>query len=233
MSGLWFVTPAWQRVGLTAVCLEQRRRVIGELAAAGVEAHCVVVADDENLDTARALGFDTVERRNDAGLGRKFNDGMEHAAREGAEWIVPIGSDSWIMARYLLPLPHPRQTRTSQLYAVADAGRLGSLRVRTASGAGPYVFHRSLLEGCGFRPAEDALMRGIDHSTIRGIGRTPPWTPRDVDRLQYVGFRGVPTISPYERLFARWGEREWPDPWSRLASAYPADLVAAARRAIS
>ena len=108
---MWFVTPAWQRYELTAVCLRQRQWVIEQLADHGIEARCVVVADDENLDIARALGFDVVEQRNDRGLGRKFNDGYEHAARAGATWIVPIGSDSWIDPRYFLPAPAPRPHR--------------------------------------------------------------------------------------------------------------------------
>ena len=41
---LWFVTPAWKREELTAVCLDQRLDVIRYLGTHGLEARCVVVA---------------------------------------------------------------------------------------------------------------------------------------------------------------------------------------------
>lgn len=227
---VWFVTPAWKRFELTAVCLEQRRRVVEVLAAAGVEGRCVVVADDENLDIARDLGFDVVERDNDW-LGRRFNDGMEYAARHGADWIVPIGSDSWIDPAYLLPLPRPRETRTSRLYAVVEAERMATLRVGAPGGkstAGPYMFSRRQLEDSGFRPAGDTLNKNIDSSTIAGAGFVR-WAERDLHPLQYIGFRGHPHITKYSRLWERWGVAEHRDHWARLETVYPADLVARAR----
>ena len=87
---IWFVTPSWQRYDLSAVCFDQRLDVIRTLAEHGIEAHCVVVADDENLDLARERGFATVEQDNEW-LGRRFNDGIEYACRNGASRVVPIG----------------------------------------------------------------------------------------------------------------------------------------------
>jgi hypothetical protein len=212
---------------LSEVCFAQRRHVIDTLAEHGIEAHCVVIADDANLDLAREQGFATVERDNEW-LGRKFNDGMEYAGKHGAEWIVPIGSDSWIDPIYFLPLPNPWETRTSAMYCAVEADRLAELCVGR-SGAGPYMFHRSLLVRSGFRPAQDELHAGIDGSTIRGIGRPIRWRQRDMHPLQYVGFRGTPLITPYDRLMSKWGVREHDDPWAILAKHYPADLVQRAR----
>lgn len=227
---VWFVTPAFQRVELTAICLEQRRRVIESLAGAGVEAHQVVVADDENLDVARELGFATVERDNEW-LGRKFNDGIEYAGKHGAEWIVPIGSDSWIDPAYFLPLPSSRETRTSAMYCAVEAERLAELRVGR-NGAGPYMFHRSLLVHSRFRPADDFVHRNIDRSTIAGIGRPIRWASRDLHPFQYIGFRGQPLLTTYERLISKWGVREH-EPWDILARHYDADLVDRARAALN
>lgn len=230
---VWFVTPAWRRFPLSAVCFEQRRQVIAELAKHGIEAHCVVVADDRNLALAAAAGFETV-RRDNRWLGRKFNDGIEYAGRNGAEWIVPIGSDSWIDPAYFLPLPSASETRTSGAYCAVTRSRLGVLDVG-GNGAGPYMFHRSLLEPSGFRPAEDRRRRGIDGSTIRGIldrGLDPHWTDYRVHPLQYIGFRGFPLLNSYERLMKRWGTVEHADPWEQLARHYPAELVTAARAAL-
>jgi glycosyltransferase involved in cell wall biosynthesis len=228
---IYFVTPAWQRFALSEVCFAQRRHVIDTLAGKGIEARCVVIADDENLDLARAQGFDVVEQSNE-GLGRKFNDGMEYAGAHGADWIVPIGSDSWIDPAYFLPLPSNGVTRTSQLYSVVTADRLGEVRVRTRAGAGPYMLHRSHLAP-SFRPASDALLRHVDSSTIKGLSGIPGWRHQHLNPFQYIGFRGTPTITPYGRLMKRWGVREHRDPWAILTRHYPADLVERARTALA
>lgn len=228
---IYFVTPAWQRFELSAVCLEQLRRVIDELALHGVEARCVVVADDDNLDIARGLGFDTVEQDN-TWLGRKFNDGQEYAGRQGAEWIVPIGSDSFIDPAYFLPLPESHLSRTSAMYAPVELDRLAELRVGRG-GAGPRMFHRSLLAPVGFRPAPDEINRNTDHATLRGIGRPVRWEWRDIHPLQYIGFRHPPFITRYDRLWSWWGVAERTNPWELLAGVFPADLVERARIAMT
>jgi len=226
---IYFVTPAYQRFALTAVCLEQRRQVIEHLAAQGVEARCVVVADDENLDIAKGLGFDTVEQNNDW-LGRKFNDGMQYAGEHGADWIVPIGSDSWIDPAYFLPLPSKPVARTSIRYAVVEPQRMATLKVRRR-GAGPYMLHRDLLKRSGFRPAIDELRKGIDGSTILGIGPMR-WEQRDLHSMQYIGFRGIPHLTKYADLWRKWGAGQFNNPWELLAQHYDPALVEQARLAL-
>ena len=228
---IYFVTPAFERFALTAVCLEQRKRVIDELARNGIEARCVVIADDANVAYAASLGFDTVERDNEW-LGRKFNDGIEYAARHGAEWIVPIGSDSWIDPAYFLPMPDPALTRSSGMYAVVTAERVGYLDVANPRNpAGPHMIHRSRLPE-SLRPAVDERNRYIDSATLAGLSNVR-WELRDLHPLQYIGFRGHPHITPYERLWKAWGVSESTDPWTELATVYPVDLVERARRSLS
>ena len=224
---VWFVTPAHQRVELTAVCLEQRVLVREELAKLGVEAHCVVIADDENLDVARALGMHTVERDNTF-LSRKFNDGEEYAGRRGAEWIVPLGSDAFVDPAYFLPLPQPRHTRTSAMYAPVEVDRLAELKVGRI-GAGPHMFHRSLMEPVGFRPLPETLNKNCDYNTVVGFRRPLTWEWRDVHPLQNIGFRYHPLITSYAGMWRKWGVVERTDPWQRLAAVYPPDLVERAR----
>lgn len=223
MTVLYFVTPAWQRYELTAICLEQRRQVIDALATHGIEAHQVVIADDENLDIARSLGFEVVERDN-RWLGRKFNDGQEYAGKHGAEWIVPIGSDSWVDPAYFVPLPPTGRTRTSRMYVPVKPDRLAILRVGKM-GAGPHMFNRRLMLGSGFRPAPDEISRNTDSLTIRGLDRPPLWQWRDLHPFQYVGFRVPPFITQYDRLVSRWGVSESTEPFELLAEHYPTDLV--------
>jgi hypothetical protein len=225
---LWFVTPAFGRLALSEVCFDQRVHVIEVLRKAGIAARCVVIADDANLDLARERGFDTVEQDNEW-LGRKFNDGFEYACRNGASRIVPIGSDSWIDPAYFLPMTTLRYTRTSRSYCVVTADRLGELRVDDAKGAGPYVLPRLVFRASGFRPAEDEKNHGIDRSTIKGIRPKPRWLQRDVHPYQYVGFRGIPHLTPYQTLMDAWGVAEHTNPWGILAQHYPADLVERAR----
>ena len=228
---IWFVTPAYRRFALSAVCFEQRRRVIETLASNGIAARCVVVADDDNLDIARACGFDVVERDNQW-LGRRFNDGIEYAGKAGASRIVPIGSDSWIDPAYFLPLSTRDRTMTSSYYSVVTANTLGQLTVNDQKGVGPYVFPRHVLRP-KFRPAKDEIDHGVDSSTVKGIRMRLRWKRHDVHPLQYIGFRGNPHISSYEGLMAAWGVREHPEPWAMLAQHYPSDLVAGAKAALS
>ena len=229
---IWFVTPSWRRYDLSAVCFDQRVAVIRTLAEHGIEARCVVVADDENLDLARERGFDVVEQNNDW-LGRKFNDGIEYACRNGASRVVPIGSDSWIDPAYFLPMIPRFHTLTSGLYAVVTADRMAECDVTDAKGAGPYVIDRMALRYSHFRPAKDEIRRGVDGSTIRGIRMQIRWKHRDVHPFQYVGFRGETFLTPYESLVQAWGVREHLDPWPILAEHYPVDLVERARAVLS
>jgi hypothetical protein len=230
---LWFVTPAYRRFNLSAVCFDQRAGVIEALRQAGVEAHQVVIGDDANLDIARRFGFATVERDNQW-LDTKFNDGMQYAGEHGAEWIVPIGSDSWIDPAYFLPLPDPSETRTSPIYCAVEQERMAELWVGRGSGAGPYMFHRSLLEPSGFRPAGDGQRnRGIDGATITGIGVPINWRQQNLHQFQYIGFRGTPHITPYAKLL-RWvinerGKSTWP----QIAARYGQDLVERVREALA
>jgi glycosyltransferase involved in cell wall biosynthesis len=233
MTSIWFVTPAWQREQLTAVCLEQRQRVIEQLASWDIEAHCVVIADDGNVDTARQFGFDVVEQDN-TWLGRKFNDGIQYAVEQGATWVVPIGSDSWIDPWYFRHLPPDDLAivRTSQLYAPVEADRLAVLRVASPRNpAGPHVFHRDLLKRAGYRPMPDQISRNTDSNTVRALSPFR-WQQQEVHSLQYIGFRAPPFITQYALLWQRWGVRELLDPWAQLARHYDSDLVARARQAM-
>lgn len=226
---VWFVTPAWQRFDLTRVVLEQRRRILDWLSERDVEAYQVVVADDQNADLAESLGFDAVRSPNYA-LGRRFNDGIEYAARHGAECIVPIGSDSFLDPAYLFPLPAEHVLRSSTLYAVAEAERIGRLSVRRGVGVGPYMIPSAHLPKSR-RPADDFRKRGIDGSTIRGLRRG--WRTEFVDLhpWQYVGFRSHPQMNSYDKLYGRLGVGEEYNVAEVLAEHYPADLVERALQA--
>lgn len=225
---VWFVTPAWQRYAISDLCFAQRRWTMDRLAAVGIESECVVVADDHNLVLARAHGFQTLERDN-AWLGRRFNDGIEYAASQGATWIVPIGSDSWIAPAYIDPLPDESLTRTSTLYALLARTKLAELQI-PGDGVGPYMIHRDRLPRSK-RPSVDGLASGVDNSTLAGL-RDVRWEVRDLHPLQYVALRAAnaPQLHSYRTLYRRFGVREHRAGWDRLTSIYPPELVKATRR---
>lgn len=226
---VYFVTPAWRRLELSEVVFAQRRLCVSYLAERGVEARSVVIADDENLELARAAGFETIERDN-RWLGRRFNDGIEHAARQGADRIVPIGSDSFLDPAFLFPLPPRRRIRSSPLYAVAERDRLARCYVR-GPGAGPYMIPPDRLP-TDLRPSAERRARGIDRSTLAGLRRPLLWEHVELHPYQYVGFRGEPRMNDYERLRDRIGVGEEQDVAEILSEHYPRRLVERALAAL-
>lgn len=231
-TSLWLVTPALQRYALAEVCFDQWKQVSAALARRGIDLCVVVVADDENLDIARAAGFDTLEQNNDR-LGRRFNDGIEYACRHGADWVAPIGSDTWIAPDYFDPLPEPHESRRTRLATVVRYDRLAELFV-TNIGVGPFLYHRTQLAPTGFRPAEDALQKGIDTSTMLGVAEHHDlvWDERNVSPYYHIGFRGKPHMTRYSALWRAYGQRELFNPWEVLAEHFPVDLVRRAQDAL-
>lgn len=247
---LWFVQPVHGRAGLARLCMEQRRRMLDELAGLGVDAQMVVVGNDANLDTARELGFATLERPNV--LGAKVNDGIEYACREGgADYVSFIGSDDWSLASWFVTMPPDGLIKTSRWVAfVAPGGNRLLVRAATGSvGNAPWIIPRSLLEPAGFRPVLDRKMSGIDGSIrdgiiacLRGVEGTTGAQKRmatrqrlaDVyhhepgDELRLVDFKGSrEQITSYSLALGKPRRlvHDEPDPWPVLATRYPADLV--------
>ena len=230
MTSLWLVTPVFGRVERTRICLEQRARLLVELRAGGLDAHQLIVGDDENLDTARSLGFLTLERPNVLGL--KINDGIEYACRAGdADFVAYVGSDDWMLPDFWLDLPPGGKARTSRwmTFVAPDGKHLASVPASAYQGHPPWTLPRSLLEPCGFRPAaKDAAMSGLDSyitgGIARGLGRELVFDYHaDDDPLRCVDFKGPDEqITPW-----RWiapGRYHEPRPFEKLATRYPADL---------
>lgn len=165
MTSLWFVQPVYGRVGLSRLCMEQRRRMFDELAGLGIDAQMVVVGDDANLTTAREFGFHVLEWPNV--LGRKVNDGFEYACREGgADFVSYIGSDDWALASWFTAMPPAGRIKTSKWVALVAPGgcRLIVREVPGSVGNAPWIIPRDLLARVDFRPAADHRMNGIDGS---------------------------------------------------------------------
>lgn len=245
------VTPAWQRFTLTRICLEQRARACEELRADGLDATCIVVADDANAKTAREFGFEVVHTKNDlsraslqrpakARLGGKFNDGFYAAAKLGYDYVVAVGSDQFISPVMFDDIPRDRVIETAWFVhrAVAIVPVTGDryLRIwidtdhRTGPSSGGFrTMPVASLKHCGYRPSSERISRGCDLATWRGGYRGYETIEAFGDPLEVVNFQshGV-QVTDWGALCKRWqnGSNLVRDPWlADLRRLYPDDLV--------
>lgn len=241
MTSVWFVVPAHGRFSLTAVCLRQLARTCDALADEGVAASAVVIADDENFETADALGFATVRRENRP-LGRRWNDGYELAAKAGVDYVVALGSDDWIDHRLVLAQLEGRgEIRCSRLSSVVseDGRRLTPLRIGYEGGDGVRMLPTALLKRLRYRPAEEDRERAIDTSIMRrlreGLGRAPLVSYADVHPCQIVDWKSrANQLNSYADCLGdgRLRHEDYAaelDPWTALAEHYPAEALAEMR----
>ena len=197
----------------------------------GIEATSVVIADDENIKLAKKLGFEVV-RRDNKFLGQKFNDGYQLAAELGADFVVPLGSDSWIHHTYFKPLKRLKADKllTGKHYGLIDETglRLGKLEITVADGVGPHVIALEWIKPFKYRPVKETLTRGCDGSLLSTIRKRKVlecvWN--NSKELQYVAFRTEgQQLNPYKLLADKYLRNESRDPWGELKTMYPPDLV--------
>jgi hypothetical protein len=231
MPSLWFIVPAHGRVELARICLRQLRRTCDLLEAEGVNATAVVIADDENLDTARDLGFGTV-RRNNRFVSRKFNDGIQAAldpAWNGrpADYVVPCGSDDWVDHRLFFDLPPANMMVGFQRasFVREDGQEIHSRTVAVIGGVGIRIYPRQLMVPVGYRPADEDRLRACDTSILVNLKRH--WDDhmrvehRHLHDHQIVDWKtDGQQLNPYESL-ARWRGERSADPFVELAGVYP------------
>lgn len=236
MPTLWFIMPAHGRENVARACMTQLARTIDRLADHHIDAAAVVIADDANLDTARTLGFGTIEQTNDL-LGRRFNDGYQFATDPAvnprpADYVVPIGSDDWIDHRILLDLPDPNTIHCFRKGAIVNetGHSMALVDITYDAGLGIRVIPRQLIERANHRPAEDYKTRAVDTSTLHGLKRATPGLRlryRDLHPHQIVDWKtSGPQLNPYRTVlpYARKGGQH-PDPFLELADTYPADAL--------
>lgn len=239
---LLFVMPAHGRVGLAAICMAQLRRTCDALCGHGIHASCVVVADDENLDTAALNGFGTV-RRNNHFLARKYNDGIqlafdpEHNPRP-ADYVVPIGSDDWVDHELFLSLPAADTVLGFRHVAFVneDASEIAETRLAYEAGVGIRVYPRDLLEPTGYRPADEDRKRACDTSILWNTrkayserhGRDIRVAYGDLHSLQIVDWKTPGTqMNRYDQVTAVHRSSRGESPFDRLRLVYPAEALEA------
>jgi glycosyltransferase involved in cell wall biosynthesis len=242
VTRVWFVVPAHGRVGVARVCLRQLARTCEDLRGEQIDATAVVIADDENLDTARGLGFAVVHRENKP-LGRKWNDGYQLATdplynHRPADFVIPFGSDDWIDPELVVRQvqSHGAELRCSRLSCVVNenATRLRRLHVayegRLDFGDGVRVIPSWLIAPLGYRPAEEDARRAIDTSVFRRIERILNRPPRvmftELHPFQVVDWKTHDDqLNPYAACAQRFGDGDELDPFEALAPHYPAEAL--------
>lgn len=197
-------TPAYRRLELSRICFEQHRRVHEQMRAWGHESQTIVIADDENLEIAREMGFLTIERPNYE-LGRKFNDGYEYAWMEGYDFTLPFGSDSWIDPELFRILVETGQRLSNRLIASVNYGVLHRHGKRWTNitldwGVGNLI-PTWVLAALSGRPCDEEARRYCDTSTRKNIQaatgakvRTIALHPNDL-----IGFQSDIQVTPYPR----------------------------------
>lgn len=228
---LWFLVPAFARFALTRICLENLARTCETLTERGLTATAVVVADDENLTSASALGFGTIRQAN-APLGRKWNDAYQFACDPAynprpADFVVPMGSDDWVDPELILsaPLPEDDEMTCFRLAAFVreDGGALARLRVTYPGGLGIRIIPRSLVARAGYRPADEDRRRALDASThlgLRKANRSLQLVYHDLHTLQIVDWKSRTQLNGYESCL-RHALSESKSPFDELAGVYP------------
>jgi hypothetical protein len=212
--------------------MRQLRRTCDTLTAEGVEATCVVIGDDGNLETARALGFGTV-RRNNSFVSRKFNDGIQLACdprynKRPADYVVPIGSDDWVDHRMFLNLPD-RDTMVG--FRHVSFVREDGLEISTAfldnlGGSGIRIYPRQLMKAVEYRPADEDRPRGCDTSILvnlmRQHGGRMNVDHQYVHNHQIVDWKTRGTqLNTYDEIIRRRKRATGGDPFVELAGVYP------------
>lgn len=235
MTRLMFVVPAHGRAQLAAICLRQLRRTCNALTERGIEASAIVVACDENLDTARDLGFGWI-RRDNRFLSRRFNDSIQLALdpaynRRPADYVVPMGSDDWVDWQLFTDLPVGRTMVGFQhMSFVREDGRELTTRfLNYEGGCGIRVYPRAVMETVGFRPADEDRKRGCDTSILVNLKRANALRTiehRPIDPLQIVDWKSPgQQVTSYSEIEARHRSDVKADPFDTLTGRFPAEAL--------
>jgi glycosyltransferase involved in cell wall biosynthesis len=218
---------------------------VKHLAASGLQAECVIVGDDRNLDIAEQHGFHVVEQSNDF-LGRKFNDGFQYALEHGADYVVSVGSDDWVhpdlFDRLPRPVAEPREPSDEEPVVVwapvpeiitgtaislldLNVGRGTICRSTGTYGVIPWVLPAAAFEKCGGRPIPDMQARGIDGALVAGLGFQPEWVFVDPHPQCRVDFKSEVNLNSYASITGAIGDDTITEPWEFLRAKYPVGLV--------
>lgn len=229
VTRLLFNTPCFGRYELTSLALGHRVQTIEQLAERGIEAQCVVIADDDNLDIARGLGFQTIEAKNLLGL--RFNLGYEMAVKKRYTHCLPMGSDQLVSADFLAILPCLGDRVLAGRWYCSIRGDGQRCLIYRNPVYCLKCYPVSALRRCRRPIAEETIMRGCDTATHKGVFEANPglemsFFELDGSGLEYVqmGSGDGQQVTSWKRQvdLARLGKvrHEMVPPWPALRIRY-------------
>jgi glycosyltransferase involved in cell wall biosynthesis len=231
-----FVIPAFGRPDVSALAFAGIRWTLDELADADVDARAVVIADDENLEVAAEHGLEALERPNQP-LGRKWNDGYQHACDAGADFAIACGSDDWVHPDLILAhlaahdpaLRSPIHCSCRSVVIAPDGREAVAITVGYPGGDGVRMLARRTLEPVGFRPTIDERERSIDGGMAVNFTQAAikvDWVYTDLHPFQIVDFKSADNLTAYH-LFPKCEHAPElvREPLAQLAEHYPSHLV--------
>ncbi len=186
-------------------------------------ANCVVIADDENLDIARAHRFETLEMNNEY-VGSKVNAGFAYAAKQGADYMCFVGSDDWLHVDLFRPLVDSDNRRNVVLsgreITLVDLSRgvMTTMHNESLHGVIPWLFPVS-----HFPLVPPLWNKGLDWPIYYQL-RELDWIFTDPHPHTRVDFKSDTNITPYSVLGRCVGNT--PEVSLReLEGWYPSELV--------
>lgn len=221
-----FVTPAWRRYAVTRLALAQRAHLRDELAARGVTATCIVVADDQNLDIAESFGFDTIEMSNEH-LGAKVNAGFALAAQQEADYIAFIGSDDWMHIDLFEELGQNRVYAGHEITVIDLIYGVGKhLGWRGRFGVPPWFIPRGALERCSFQPCNPQATHGMEFEISCALNEAGVrWRFDDPHAMSRVDFKSDVGMTSYEQITRALAGDDFARPFRELDRWYPPRLT--------
>lgn len=243
MKNFWIVTPCWKRPEITEIVFQEFRWAIKK-ASPHLNLNVVVVGNDENIDIAKKFGFHVVVRDNSY-LGRKFNDGYLYAFKNGADAVMPVGSDSWVHPKIFIKTAKIWEDDGSIYYStkhsmIDESGsRLGVIQKfpeQNEYNKCPLLFYpRSLMKGVGFRPCNEKQNKSCDRSTLEVLIKTNKNIKFvknfDVNDFQYLALKNrnvqIWKYDDYQKQFIKEYKA---NTWSELEKHYPVELVSYAKK---
>ena len=236
MKRVFIVTPAWGRIDVSKIVFSNFRYIKSALFKYGISVEVVVVADDANLSLAKKYGLKSVMSKNDY-LGKKFNDGYQFAFNNGADLVIPVGSDSLISPSIIkssLSMSKENTIVFSSIHSVIreDGKMIGNIKSRVSrdnpNKGALWLYRRNNMKRCGFRPCNEKINKGCDRSTIESLVKKNKGIRmiiNDVNFYQHVGIksRGV-QICKYNDYRSQFSE-EVRDPCIALKKHFPKSII--------
>jgi hypothetical protein len=230
---VFIVTPAWKRFDVSRIVFSNFYYIKKSLLKK-INVQVVVVANDLNLKIAKKFGLHTVNSPNDY-LGRKFNDGYEFAFKNGADIVIPVGSDSLISSDIIekgVSLSKEGSIVFSSMHSVIreDGKMIGKIKTASLTGGSNkgalWLYRRNLMKRVGFRPCNDKKKRGCDRSTLESlVGKRTRFILNDINFYQHVGIKSknnqICKYSDYKSQFI--GQDA--NPFEVLRQYYSKDII--------